>query len=85
MQKNPSGVELKKIYSRIDNCRSDVCIIFGVPNIIQTSLEYVNSTTTQSCVVINVSDIDRNDILESIEILSNYIKKITKNKARKKH
>lgn len=44
------------------------------------SLEYVNSANARSCVVINNLDIDRSDIIESIELLLKYIKKSRKNK-----
>lgn len=47
---------------------------------VQTSLEYVNSAKENNCVVINNLDIDRSDIIESIELLFKYIKKSKKYK-----
>ncbi len=54
--------------------------MLGFPNIIQSSLEYVNSTKAKSCVEISNLDIDRSDIIEVIELLLKYIKKSRKNK-----
>ncbi len=54
--------------------------MLGFPNIIHMSLEYVNSTKVKSCVAISNLDIDRSDIIESIELLLKYIKKRCKNK-----
>jgi hypothetical protein len=54
--------------------------MLGFPNMVQTSLEYVNSAKENNCVVINNLDIDRSDIIESIELLFKYIKKSKKYK-----